>query len=42
MFTDAVSGRSFLFTGASLNKTMYLHSFSLVQEIRTVKADEEA
>jgi hypothetical protein len=34
LFTDA-EGRRFLFTGASVNKTMYLHSFSLVQEIKT-------
>ena len=35
----AADGSKYLFTGASLNKTMYLHSFTLVQQIR-IKMDD--
>lgn len=35
VFEDRPSGRRFLYTGASVNQSEYIHSFTLVQEIST-------
>ena len=38
VFSDSSDNSQYLFTGASVNYTMYYHSFTLVQQIRTTKS----
>lgn len=40
MYT-APDGSRYLFTGAALNKTMYMHSFTLVQQVQMQKTDDD-
>ena len=37
LFEDRSDGSRYLFTGASVNKTMYFHSFTLVQQVRSAR-----